>query len=240
MDKISTLARFGGSKTWSLIASGLKNSTDPLDVAKGVWSETQLIHSAFEKAATAITDSVELSEIGKANELRKLGALRLEDIAKQRVRMVKVEEAYIEAVSKARTAEKTPEEKIASLLAQREIRDLLVAQVGNDQNALKIAYGDALDAGDFETCNAIENSPRLWEARPSADELETWKAARLEIEEPELSKEVGHLSAALNDCGNILDGVDEEIREVTGVRDNEGISTIADTDVGAGADAGAE
>ena len=124
------------------------------------------------------------------------------------------------------TEEKTPEEVIAGLLVQREIRDLLKEQVGGNQNALKIAYSEAIEAGDFATCDAIENSPRLWEARPDAADLEEWKAARLEAEEPQLSAEVRDLSAALKDCESILADVEGEIREVSGLRES-GIADLA-------------
>ena len=226
MDTIEKLAKFGSTPEWALIAPDLKNSTDPLTHAKGVWSEAQLISTAFDEVATSIKASPDLTATGKQKRLSEVGKAHLESLAKLRAKMTPVVTAQGAAIAKARTATKSTEDMIAGLLIQREIRDLLKEQIGDDPNALKIAYSDAIDAGDYTTCDAIENSPRLWEARPSVPELEEWKAARLEAEEPTLSAEVRDLSAALKDCGNILDDVEADIREVSGIHEDDGMAAL--------------
>ena len=226
MDKTLQLARFGSMPTWAITAPGLKDSANPLDLAKGIWSEAQLIFSAFDESAGAIMASTEFTNEGKTTRLEKIREGHVENIAKLRARLAPVETAHGQSIAKARKATKSTEDVIADLLVQREIRDLLKEQVGNDPNALMIAYNDAVEAGDFTTCSAIENSPRLWEARPDAETLEQWKAVRLEAEEPTLSAEVRDLSAALKDCENILDDVEADIRQTSGVQEGDGMAAL--------------
>ena len=226
MDNLEKIARFGSRAEWEIVAPGT-NSGNPLDAAKSIKSETILLFDHFDGKAAKIKDSRELTAEGKKIRLSELGKANLEQVVKLRERLDPVDKAKGEAIHKARTAEKTPEEKIADLLMKTEIRRLLAEQVNGDPNQLKISYFDALKAGDFATCDSIETAPMLWPGRPNAETLEEWQAERLAVEVPKLSEEVGYLSDALTDTGGILDSVEGSIREVSGLPVDGGIEAIA-------------
>ena len=227
MDKIERLAQFGNAGLWALKAN-TDSPTDPLWAAKSVRREAITLISAFDDRAGEINDSREYTKEGKAKRLAEIGRANLEQLAKLRVRLEPVEKAKGQAIGKARAAEKTPEEKIADLLMQTEIRRLLAEQISGDPNQLKISYFDALAAKDWATLDAIEQAPQLWAGRPDAETLEAWKSERLAIETPELSEEVRDLTEALGDTGNVLDSIETSIRDVTKVRPNDGIEAVAD------------
>lgn len=225
-DKIKQISEFGNTPLWALAA--IDSTTDPLSIGKGVRSESILLSTSFDEAGAGIKNSVQLTARGKKDGLEELGKPALENIKKLRHRLAPVEKARGEAIGKARAATKSTEEKIADLLMQGEIRRLLSEQIGGDPIQLKIVYHDAIAAGDFATATAIEEAPMLWPGRPDAETLEKWKAARLAVEIPELSEEVKDLTDCLGDCGAILDSVEKTIRDVSGLRANDGIEAIAD------------
>lgn len=228
MDKIERLAQFGNAGIWALKANDSPN--DPLFAAKSVRREAITLISAFDDRAGEINDSREYTKEGKAKRLTEIGKTHLENLAALRLRLDPVTKAKDGAIAKARAKDKTPEEKIADLLMQTEIRRLLSEQISGDPNQLKISYFDALAAGDFATADAIEQAPMLWPGRPDADTLKQWQSERLAVETPELSEEVKDLTDALGETGAVLDSIEASIRDVTKVRPDDGISVVADAD----------
>lgn len=228
-DKLKQLAEFGSNPLWALKAPA-DSTTDPLSIGKGIRSETILLFSAFDEATAGIKNSVQLTAVGKKDGLTALGEPTIENTEKLRHRLAPVEKALGEAIGKARKETKSTEELIAGQFLQQQNYELLREQVGNDKNALRIAYRDALEAKDFSVCDAIEKSSRLWEARPDADELASWQAERLEAEQPELSEEVRDLTDCLADCVAILDSVEGTIRDVSGLPSDDGIEALANAE----------
>jgi hypothetical protein len=226
-DNITALANFGSSPEWTFIAPGTGGS-HPLDIAKSVLSETQLLATAFDENSKAINASSDHTPTGKAKRLADLGRSNLESLEKLRLRLSPVETAKGAAIAKAREKGGSTEDRLAALLMQTEIRRLLADQTEGNPNQVKITYRDALLAKDFATLDAIETAPMLWQGRPGNDDLEVLKAERLEVEIPELSQEVGYLSAALDDTGSLLADVERDLNRAAGKSEIDPIGAIAD------------
>jgi hypothetical protein len=227
MDNITEIALYGGKPEWTFIAPNTGGS-HPLDIAKSVLSETQHLATAFDEKSKAINASVDHTQTGKAKRLGDLGRSSLEHLEKLKLRLAPVETAKGQAIAKAREKNTTVEERYATMHIQTEIRGLLALQTEGDPNQVKIAYRDALAEKDFDTLDAIENAPMRWQGRPGNDELEVLKSERLEVETPELSNEVGYLSEALKDTGNLLADVEGDLNKAAGIADPNSIGAIAD------------
>ena len=227
-DNIFDLAQWGGSQEWELMATGI-NPKAPLDVAKGIKSSAKLISSDFEKRIKVIHEDDELTDIGKKNAITKTAQTSMESLAKLKLELGPGLDEQLSAIAEARVKDKTPEERIEAMLALSEIRKLVTEQTEGDIVKTKIMYLDALEARDFILCDAIESSPRIWAGRPDPDTLEEWKAARLEVELPELSEKVRYLTDAVTDTTKVLDMVSNDVIHDGNLDGADNLKTIAES-----------
>ena len=203
-DNIKIISKFGSAPEWELMA--IDSATDPLNTAKRIRSEAKLIWSAHEEAVAAIQADPDYTKTGKMKKLQAATETATASLAKLRAGLGPVEKALTEATSQA-TKKATSEDRIASLLEQTEIRRYLEP----DPLKVKIAYEDALEAGDFATLDAIEGSPRLWPGRPTEEVLTGLKSDRLTVVDPRLGEQVNWLNHAVRDTTDTLDYVAQDI-----------------------------
>jgi hypothetical protein len=225
-DNITALALFGSNPEWTFVAPN--TGSHPLDIAKSVLSETQLLATTFDEKSKAIRANGDYTQEGKAKQIADLGRSNLASLEKLKLRLAPVETAKGQAVAKARDRKGSTEEKLAAMILQGEIRRLLSEQTRDDQTQVKIIYRDALEAKDFDTLDAIESAPMYWQGRPGNDDLEVLKSERLEVEIPELSNEVGYLSNALDDTGSLLADVERDLSRAAGKSEVDPVGAIVD------------
>jgi len=209
-DKIQDIARFGRTPEWALIADK-KNPKDPLTIAHHVRNEARLLLTAFNEQVDRIQSDKDLTQTGQASRIKEISVRSSESLEKLRATLSAVEEAKLMATENA-SARITPEEKLVATLEQTEIRRYLNEQTGGDALQTRIAYQDALEAGDFATMDAIEHAPRIWPGRLKDADLETLRTRRLEITDPRLGREVLLLDHAYADTTSVIDFVTGEVQ----------------------------
>lgn len=224
-DKILDISLFGGTPEWALIADK-ENSKDPLTIAYHVRNEVRLLLTAFNDEVDRVQSNTDLTDIGKAKQIKEVSERSSESLAKLRATLSAVEEAKGKAADSV--AKKiTPEEKLVAAIEQSEIRRYLNEQTGGDALKVKLAYQDALEAKDFTTMDAIENAPHVWPGRISDDDLSEMRKHRLEITDPRLGKEVSYLDDAYTDTSSVIEFVSGEVRAAMGGLPNDVVGDTA-------------
>lgn len=83
---------------------------------------------------------------------------------------------------------------------------------------LRIAYVDALERGDWATCNAIETCPPVFQSESGqssleSDDLAELRAQRIEVEDPDRAELIAATSDALGDVQSLLDASERDLDE---------------------------
>ena len=192
-DNVTELAKYGGLAMWELSA-GPETPNHPLYKAKELRRRVRAAVEAHEEAVKAIQADGDLTDTGKRRRIQQAAEERLAALAEMREELHRVEVARDEAVARARETE-APQDKVASVVLGSEIRRYL----GDNPLEVRLAYQDAVEAGDFDLLDAVEMSPSIWPGRPDAETMAELTRRRLEVTDPRLGEEVRLLSDAAED-----------------------------------------
>lgn len=220
-DEISIKARYHygswvHSSSTSEAAHALSGAKRALDGALKVPAD---LHAKI--AALAADDR--LKDEAKAKDAQAAGAEAVEALRKIRADVSRVSKAR-EKVRRREKSSDAAEVQLMTFLRLSEIRHILNQEHGADALAMRTAYSAAVASGDFDTCEAIETAPSIWPGKPDTETLALLSAERMAVEDPVLSVELADLTEAESDLVSILNGAEEEVRELSGL----GAGSLAD------------
>jgi chromosome segregation ATPase len=178
-------------------ADHIRNKFTP-DVARGaldLLARAQTAQTRYMNRAREIDASTLLTPQGKALEKDKAWKEFEAELAKLRkeangyeANIVQMREKQLKAIDK----EMTVAQALVRELRAREIRDLVRGDVNEDLRAMQM-YEEAIENGDEEMADALENSPI---PILSADVLRRGIQRRMEKADPELAQKIDELEQA--------------------------------------------
>lgn len=160
--------------------------------------------TAQQRAGT-ISASEEFTTSGKRKQLAAVGAEASANFARivEQAKGYTANIAQLESKLQFATPQRKPEEQMAYLLRQREIRDRLQ---GKDAVVLQNVYLEAIDQRKDELAEAMEEAPQGFTLLP-VDIVAQGRRRRAELQNPEVA-------AKLRDLYTVRDTVEYAIREM--------------------------
>jgi len=172
MDTIKLISQFGSCPE---IFEGVDTSAGasrgrPLGAI--AWFQMVGIIDSLDKELAAVNDDKELSKDGKA---------------KRKARLCRDAEARLAEANAHLERLKKDVEEIDIPLTQidQSVTAAIWPRLPEDQLEVRMLHTEALEAGDFATCAAIENLPVAFPGRQTPDDLAVLKRDRMRVEAPD-------------------------------------------------------
>jgi hypothetical protein len=217
-DQVYLDSRYGSAGAWTFTTASDDNGK-PLGVAKRIRTGAlKVTDDLFGKLTTLASDN-RLKDEAKAADARDAGTKAIEALAELRGKVSTVRAAR-EKVRRRENGEDAPETQLMQFLRLSEIRHLLAEQHGADPLKIREAYLDAIRAGDFAVCDAIEDAPGIWGGKPDADTMAELVGQRIDSEDPVLSAELSDLHEAEREIVAVLNAAEAEVHDLTGAADD--------------------
>lgn len=194
--------------------SGLPENGSPLDVCGKFCRHIFDINDAANEAVVSIDANGHLSDEGKRSERRSAAKTQQSELRKVAAELSTLVD---NTLTKARAAQKKeiPLSDSAQQLRAMETRQIISAQVGDDNLLMQTLVGELIETNDAASLDAIIDAPRVW-PQSRLVENEQLKAARLAMDDTLLG----------NDAVSVINA-DKELKATIAAVENN-LAIIAD------------
>ncbi len=227
-DNIHRLASALTVPSWT--EGPLPETGGPIDVAARIMRSVITLYSTVDAVIEEAGSNPDLSKSGKEKARRTAGEGLLAEHEKLKEETERVIGGEV-GKARARQPQLSAEERVAASLRATEIRNAL-SGLADDSLKLEIVVREAVDRGDTETLDALLTAPAALPLA-SAFDREAVTAARREMVDAALGEDVVQLVVAEGDLMDRLEWTADHIREAAGIKDNDGIVSLAHASVSA-------